>query len=157
MLPENWVTNKYPEVLKYLNKKYNRNLIGLFFYYGETNAQEYFEGDYYPKNYTYLTKEQFLEMTTEQEVWKKGDIIYSEKHNTYRKIHSCIDDIVFTTNSKEEISEIYENSVTINIKNSLIDNGYKLYNSKNSNVLELTLGEIAEKFNVDVKDLKIKK
>ena len=157
MLPEKWVTDTCPEVLKYLNKKYNRNLIGLCFYYGETNAQEYFEGDYYPKNYTYLTKEQFLEMTTEKEVWKKGDILFNGI--VYRKILYVLDEnIFFTTNAYTDLKSI-ENCSTVEplSKKYLENKDFKVYNIQPSSItVTLTLEEIANKFNVDVKNLKIK-
>lgn len=160
MLPESWITDKCPEVLDYLNKKYNLKLSGICCYYGELNQKGPFAIDNYLKDYTYLTKEQFLEMVQEKEVWEKGDILYSERFNSYRKIFLIIDEIVFVSENKVN-TNLIKDYVDLNVvtKEYLELRDYKLYKSKKKEekIVELTLEEIAEKFNVDVKSLKIKK
>lgn len=163
MLPESWITDKCPEVLDYLNKKYNLKLSGCFCYYGETKQDKYFAGDSRYKEYTYLTKEQFLEMIQEKEVWKKGGVLYSDVEKSYRKIFNVFDNIIFTSMSSHHYDsfslEKFKDPIIIFRKESLESNGYKLYKpkEKEEKIVELTLEEIAEKFDVDIKSLKIKK
>lgn len=162
MLPKNWITGRCPEVLNYLNKKYNLFLKGGYNYYGEVNGDKLVIFDYFceiNKDYTILTTEEFLAMITEQEVWKKGDILYSKKYEAFRKIYAIIDNyIIFCTDvCPTPEKAMNSNEMDVLSKEFLEQTDYKLYNSENLNVLELTLEEIAQKFNVNVKDLKIKK
>lgn len=164
MLPEKWIVRIDKDInhpaLKYLQNKYY-NISPYWKYYGE-NKNKCVAFDYFVqinKDYTILTTEQFLEMTTEQEVWKKGDIIYSKKYDAFRKIFSIIDNyIIFCTNVCPTLERaMNSNEIDVLSKDFLKQSDYKLYNSENPNVLELTLEEIAQRFNVNVKDLKIKK
>ncbi len=146
-----------PEVLDYLNKKYKTSLGGIFKFYGERGNSIY-SVDIIRSSHTYLTNKEFLEMKEEKEIWKKGDILFSKQYNSYRKIFLVIDNIVFVSEAnanKDNVQEEYRLDVVT--KEYLEFKHYKLYKPEEEKVIELTLEEIAKKFNVDVKSLKIKK
>lgn len=156
MLPQNWITDRCPEVLDYLNKKHKVHLKGVFKFYGERGNFIYSQ-DIIRSSYTYLTTKEFLEMTQKKEVWKEGDILFSKQYNSYRKIFLVIDNIVFVSEGNIDKNLIRNtDSLDVVTKEYLESKFYKLYKPEEVKVVELTLKEIAEKFNVDVKSLKIK-
>ena len=167
-LPKSWVIkplniDDYTYVENYFIKKHNIiRATNFWVYLGEKDGNIFWTDNIHYYKYEgleELTIEQFKEMIKEEEVWKKGDILYTQ--NSYIKIIEILGDVCFHTGSHINIKNIDESVVIVNtISNLRINRKLKLYKpeqEKEENILELTLEEIAEKFNVDVKHLKIKK
>lgn len=91
----------------------------------------------------------------EDTMFKKGDLLISES-GYYRLILNVIDGLYFLSDwSKYSTSECLKEFGFIYTEFELNNNGFKLVTEPQ--VKEVSMNEVAEKFGVDVKNLKIKK
>lgn len=86
----------------------------------------------------------------EPDSWKKGDVLYKDNSNII--IREILGDIIFYS-LKDSLSSVYPM-----MKFGMYDTGWRLKQDivKEPTVTELTLEEVAKKFNIPVDELRIK-
>jgi hypothetical protein len=109
------------------------------------SSEDFYRG--YPPKYEIIDAKDYLKERSMENL-QAGDILVNDDCNYAREVQGVIGKAVITTTSDDQSS-------ILNSIQNLIDSGWKLEDSE-PKVTELTLDQVAEKFKIPVKELRIK-